>query len=133
MTAGPGGGAHGAGGAVRVDTWLWSVRLFRSRTLATEACGAGRVLVNDRAAKPSTKVSVGDTVTARHGPRTMIVVVERLIEKRVSARLAAECYQDLSPPPPDRSVAPPVAVRDRGAGRPTKRDRRRIEQFRGSG
>ncbi|MFV0523779.1 MAG: RNA-binding S4 domain-containing protein [Acidimicrobiales bacterium] len=121
------------GGAVRIDKWLWSVRLFKTRTVATEACAAGRVHVGDKAAKPSTKVSVGDTVTVRQPSRQMIVVVERLIEKRVSAGLAAECYEDRSPPPPGRPVEPPVAVRDRGSGRPTKRDRRRIEQFRRSG
>lgn len=118
--------------AVRVDKWLWSVRVYKTRTKAADACSEGRVLVNDDVAKPSTKVDVGDVVTARRGDRTIVYVVRALIEKRVSAVRAAACVEDRSPPPEPRDV-PGVAVfarRDRGAGRPTKRDRRDIDRLR---
>jgi ribosome-associated heat shock protein Hsp15 len=119
--------------AVRVDRWLWSVRAFATRTKASGACDDGHVFVNDVAAKPATKVDIGDVVTARHRDRTLVYVVRVPIEKRVSAVRAAECFEDRSPPPVPREQ-PGDAVfarRDRGAGRPTKRDRREIERLRG--
>jgi ribosome-associated heat shock protein Hsp15 len=119
--------------AVRVDKWLWSVRAIKTRTAATDACSSGRVSVNGAPAKPATRVAVGDTVTARLRERTVVYVVEKLIEKRVSAALAAECFRDESPPPePGAGLtrAPLVAARDKGSGRPTKRDRRRTDQLR---
>lgn len=101
--------------------------------MANEACAANRVMVNGEAAKPATKVDVGDTVEARRKDRTVIYKVVQPLEKRVGAALAAEAIEDLSPPAPiaDRSVDAVSAVRDRGAGRPTKRDRRQIQRLRG--
>ncbi len=88
--------------------------------------------VNGSPVKPATRLAVGDRVEALLGQRRRVVVVERLIAKRVGASIAAECYVDESPPPPERDeFAPLFAVRDRGAGRPTKRDRRRIDRLRG--
>ncbi len=119
---------------LRVDRWLWAVRIYKTRAQANDACSKGRVRVNDEVAKPATKVRVGDRVQARRKERTVIVEVVQVLEKRVGAALAAEAIVDHSPPEPEHSadgwieaVAP---TRDRGTGRPTKRDRRRLEKFR---
>ena len=114
----------------RVDKWLWAVRAFKTRAVATAACRGGHVRVNGSAAKPATAVRVGDRVEARTPERVRVLEVARVIDKRVGAPLAAECVVDHSPPPPGREQAPDVFVRERGAGRPTKRDRRRLDRFR---
>lgn len=112
-----------------MDRWLWAVRLTKTRTDAAAACRGGHVRVNNRPAKPATTVSPGDEVRARVGNTTRIVEVVRIIEKRVGAAEAATCLVDRTPaPPPD--AAAPIAHRDRGAGRPTKRDRRILDKFR---
>lgn len=116
----------------RVDQWLWSVRLTRTRSDAAAACRSGHVSVNGKSAKPATPVHVGDRIEARLAGRQRIVEVRRVIAKRVGAAIATECLEDFSPPPPERDPGTvPFAVRDRGAGRPTKRDRRRIDRLRG--
>lgn len=118
----------------RVDRWLWAVRLTPTRSAATDACRGGHVRVNGAPAKPATTVKVGDRVALRFAGRDRDVEVVRLIERRVGAPVAAECLVDHSPPPPPREERlPPVFERDRGAGRPTKRDRRQLDRFRGSG
>ncbi|WP_067833665.1 RNA-binding S4 domain-containing protein [Actinomadura kijaniata] len=117
-------------GSVRVDLWIWSVRLLKTRSQATAACRGGHVRVNDERAKPATPVKPGDEVRVRHEGRERIVVVKKVIRKRVGAPVAAECLVDNSPPPPPRGVLMPVARRERGAGRPTKRDRRELERLR---
>lgn len=122
----------GAGGpaSVRVDSWLWSVRLTKTRAAATAACRAGHVRVRGERVKASAAVRVGDEVRLRVGGFDRIVVVRRLIVKRVGAPVAAECLTDLTPPPPPRAeVAAAPAQRDRGAGRPTKRERRELDRF----
>ena len=116
---------------VRVDRWLWSVRVFKTRTMATDACRAGHVAVNRAVTKPSTSVRVGDEVTVRYGGRDRIFEVVRLIENRVGAPIAAECLIDRSPPPPSEGAAGGGPQRDPAAGRPTKRDRREIDRLRG--
>ncbi|GAA5022182.1 RNA-binding S4 domain-containing protein [Kitasatospora paranensis] len=118
-------------GPVRVDSWIWSVRLLKTRSMAATACRAGHVRVNDERAKPAQTVKPGDEVRLRHDGRERVVVVSRLIRKRVGAEVAVQCYVDHSPPPPPREEIPVAAVRDRGAGRPTKRERRDIERLRG--
>ncbi|WP_068796751.1 RNA-binding S4 domain-containing protein [Pseudonocardia sp. HH130630-07] len=115
--------------ATRVDRWLWSVRLAKTRADAATACRGGHVRVNDRPVKPAAPVRVGDTVRARVYDRNRIVEVSRVIEKRVGAPIAQECYVDHTPPEPPRGEAPVFARRDRGAGRPTKRDRRMLDQL----
>jgi ribosome-associated heat shock protein Hsp15 len=115
--------------STRVDRWLWAVRLTKTRPDAAEACRGGHVRINGRPAKPSTAVSPGDEVRARVGDTTRIVDVVRVIQKRVGAVDAATCYLDRTPAPPP-VVPSAVAVRDRGAGRPTKRDRRVLEKWR---
>ncbi|MGW6026095.1 RNA-binding S4 domain-containing protein [Streptomyces sp. NPDC055099] len=130
--SGPGGGAGAAGGSVRVDAWIWSVRLVKTRSAGAAACKGGHVRVNGERVKPAYGVHVGDEVRLRHaGGREHVVVVKRLIRKRVGAPVAVECYVDNSPPPPPREAVAPAGVRDRGTGRPTKRDRRELERLRG--
>ncbi len=123
--------------STRVDKWLWSVRAYKTRTQAGDACSAGKVLVNGEIAKPATKIKAGDEVTARRRDRTVVFGVVEVIEKRVSAAKAAECIDDRSPALPPRDPGDffigEVAKRDRGAGRPTKRDRRDIERLRSAG
>jgi len=115
----------------RVDSWTWAVRLFKTRSLATAACRAGHVRVNGERAKSAQPVRVGDEVRVRSAGFDRIVVVSRVVSKRVGATVATECFVDNTPPPPPREEIPLVPVRDRGAGRPTKRERREIEKLRG--
>jgi ribosome-associated heat shock protein Hsp15 len=117
--------------AGRVDSWIWSVRLARTRSAASGACRAGHVRVNGVRVKPAHAVRAGDEVRLRGEGRERVVVVQQVISKRVSASVAAACYIDNSPAPPPREEAVPVAARDRGAGRPTKRERRSIEKLLG--
>ncbi|MCL3862443.1 RNA-binding S4 domain-containing protein [Actinotalea sp. K2] len=121
----------GTVGTTRVDRWVWAVRLFRTRSLAAAACRAGHVRVNGDRAKPAGHVKVGDEVRVRVGGTERIVVVARVVERRVGATVAVDCLVDRTPPPPPREERPAVPVRDRGAGRPTKRERREIERLRG--
>ncbi|MTE22242.1 RNA-binding S4 domain-containing protein [Streptomyces sp. TRM43335] len=118
-------------GSVRIDSWIWSVRLTKTRSTAAAACRGGHVRINGDRVKPAHPVRPGDEVRLFHLGRERIVVVKRLVRKRVGAAVAAECYIDDSPPPPPREYVAPVARRDRGAGRPTKRERRELERLRG--
>jgi ribosome-associated heat shock protein Hsp15 len=116
---------------VRVDRWLWSVRLTKTRSGAAQACRAGHVQVNGVRAKPAATVKAGDTVRLRVGDRERVVEVVRLIENRVGAEPAAACLVDKSPPPPPRDPLERIGRRDPGMGRPTKRDRRHLDRTRG--
>jgi ribosome-associated heat shock protein Hsp15 len=107
------------------------VRITKTRADAADVCRSGHVEINGKTAKPSSKVAVDDRVEARVHQLDRVLVVRRLITKRVGAALAVDCYDDHSPPPPERDFLPPVFERDRGAGRPTKRDRRRLDALRG--
>jgi ribosome-associated heat shock protein Hsp15 len=117
--------------SARVDSWTWAVRLFKTRSLATAACRAGHVRVNGDRAKSAQPVKVGDEIRVRVDGFDRILVVSRVVAKRVGATVAAECYLDKTPPPPPREEVALVPLRDRGAGRPTKRERRDIEKLRG--
>jgi len=117
--------------SVRVDSWTWAVRLFKTRSLATAACRAGHVRVNGDRAKAAQAVKVGDEVRVRSSGFDTIVVVTRVVAKRVGAAVAVECYTDLTPPPPPREEVALLPIRDRGTGRPTKRERRELEELRG--
>ena len=120
------------GAKVRVDVWTWSARLYKTRSAAASACRAGHVRVAGERAKPSTPVRVGDEIRARTDAGERIVVVREILLKRVGAPLAAEAYEDRTPPPPPRlAAAAPVALRERGSGRPTKRERRALDALRG--
>jgi ribosome-associated heat shock protein Hsp15 len=119
---------------VRIDQWLHAVRLTKTRSDAAAACRSGHVRINGAAAKPSSPVRAGDVVEARLNQRERVVDVTRVITKRVGAAIAVDCFVDRSPPPPERDTFRPLfAVRERGAGRPTKRDRRQIDRLRGRG
>jgi ribosome-associated heat shock protein Hsp15 len=115
----------------RVDSWTWAVRMFKTRSLATAACRAGHVRVNGDRAKAAQPVHIGDEIRVRTAGFDRILVVSRIVSKRVGATVAAECFVDKTPPPPPREEVALVPMRDRGAGRPTKRERRDIDRLRG--
>jgi ribosome-associated heat shock protein Hsp15 len=119
------------GTSARVDSWIWAVRLVKTRSLATAACRAGHVRVNGERAKAAQPVHVGDEIRYRESGFDRIVLVGALLTKRVSAPVAAASYTDLTPPPPPREEVAFTPMRDRGAGRPTKRERRDLEHLRG--
>lgn len=114
---------------VRLDRWLCAARIFKSRTLAARACSAGRVQVNGKPARASHPVRVGDEVRARPPRGDMVLEVVGLAEKRLPPKDAARLYEDRSPPAPP--PLEPVFRRERGSGRPTKADRRKLDRMRG--
>lgn len=122
---------------VRIDKYLWAIRVYKSRSLATDACREGKVKIRGENAKPASQVAVGDLIDiVKDGFRLQLKALA-LLEKRVSSALAKPCYEDLTPPEeylkykswfigkgaPER--------RERGAGRPTKKERREIDDFKG--
>lgn len=120
---------------VRVDKWLWSVRIFKSRTLATDACKSGKVKVGDDNVKPSYLLQREEIVQVhKNGFRLQFRVLD-LIQKRVAAPLAQACYEDLTPEEElnkynDWYVGKGASERrEKGAGRPTKKERREIDRF----
>ena len=115
-------------GAVRIDRWLCASRIYKSRTQATEACAGGHVRLNGAVVRPSHAVKVGDRVRALAPRGEVVLEVVALAEKRLSPPAARELYADHSPPPPPREER--LAIRERGAGRPTKADRRALERLR---
>ena len=120
---------------VRIDKWLWSVRLFKSRTLATDACKAGKIKRNGTSLKPSYLLCVGETLEIKKNGFNLLFKVNQLIEKRVSATLAAPCFDDLTPESElskykDWYVGKTgIEYRDKGDGRPTKKERREIDEY----
>ena len=117
---------------IRIDKWLWSVRIFKTRSLASEACTAGKIKIDGENMKAAYLLKIGQTVHVNKQGDKSIFKVVKLIEKRVSAPLAAECYEDLTPPEEKNKLHFPATfyeVRDRGIGRPTKKDRREIDKF----
>lgn len=116
---------------VRVDSWLWAVRVYRTRSAATAGCRAGHVRVNGERAKAAQPVRAGDEVRVRIAGFDRVLVVRELLVKRVSATVAAQAYQDDSPPRPTPLEAGIGPRRDRGAGRPTKRERRDLDRLLG--
>ncbi|RMF24971.1 MAG: RNA-binding S4 domain-containing protein [Bacteroidetes bacterium] len=120
---------------VRVDKWLWSVRIFKSRTQATDACRGGKVRLNGEPLKPSYPLEVGLVLEVRKNGFNFRYKVLKLIEKRVGAPLAQQCYEDLTPQEEldkfrNWFVGKAAAEkREKGAGRPTKKERRIIERF----
>jgi ribosome-associated heat shock protein Hsp15 len=118
---------------VRIDKWLWAVRLYKSRSLATAACSAGRVRIGGESLKPSRSARIGDVITAATGDITRTVRVRALLERRVGAKLVADYMEDLTPPNeyarPKEPNFRPLLVRPKGSGRPTKKDRRKLGEF----
>lgn len=119
--------------SARVDAWLWAVRVYKTRSSATAACRAGHVRVNGDRAKAAQPVRPGDELRVRIQGFDRILVVKDPISKRVGAALAAAAVDDRTPPPPPKELTAFVPIRDRGAGRPTKRERRDIDRLRGRG
>lgn len=112
----------------RLDKWLWSVRVFKTRPLATAACRAGKVLIGDLEAKPGRDVHAGETVTVRVGALTRTLKITGLPKSRVAAKLLPEFMTDLTPPAEyeraQQAGIEHLLARQRGEGRPTKKDRR---------
>ena len=116
--------------ATRVDRWLWAVRVFKTRSQATDACRSGHVEINGAPAKAASTVRVDDRVEVRFGGRDRAFRVVEVIDKRVGAPLAATCLVDESPPVVTDEWIAPLFVRDPATGRPTKRQRRQLDEFR---
>ncbi len=118
----------------RIDKWLWATRWFKTRTLATEVCNSGKIKIDNNSVKASFQVRVGQLVEIKKNHIRYTVQVNRIIEKRVGAPLAQACYTDLTPPE-EKETGNSISwfnnfeVRDKGIGRPTKKDRREIERF----
>ena len=118
----------------RLDAWLWAVRLYRTRSESTAGVRGGHVRVNDKPAKAAQPVATGDTIRVRRADSERVIeVLDPTLVKRVGAVIAQQAYLDHTPatPPPIPEMTGKVAVRDRGAGRPTKRERRVMDAFRG--
>lgn len=120
---------------VRIDKWLWAVRIFKSRTLSGDTVRQGKVRLNGKPTKPSTNISVGDRITVQKNGFNLDYEVLKLIEKRVGAPIAVTCYSDHTPAEElakykDWFVGKAGSeFREKGAGRPTKRERRTIQRF----
>lgn len=117
----------------RIDKWLWSARIFKTRTIAADACKNGRVMVNDVQVKPSRMVKVGDKVSVRKSPVTYSFKILKTIEQRVGAKLLPEIYENVTPPDQyellEMTRISGFVDRQRGTGRPTKKDRRQMDAF----
>lgn len=121
---------------VRVDKWLWSVRIFKSRTIATDACKGGKVRIGETPVKPSHLVAEGDVITVKKEGFSFEFRVLVLIEKRVGAPIAVTCYEDITSSEEKNKYnawfqhgAPAAEKRERGSGRPTKKERRELDTF----
>ncbi|EYT58809.1 tRNA synthetase RNA-binding protein [Microbacterium sp. UCD-TDU] len=114
--------------AARVDSWLWAIRVYKTRSAATAACRAGHVRVNGDKVKAAQQIRVGDELRIRIAGFDRILIVRQLLVKRVGAPVAALAYEDRTP---EREPQAALGLRDRGAGRPTKRERRDIDKLRG--
>ena len=118
-------------GGIRIDKWLWAVRIFKTRSLASDACRSGKVKILDQAVKPSRDIKTGEVISISLAPIIKTVKVIAPIANRVSAKLVPEFMEDLTPESEyqklKRSNDMDFEFRERGAGRPTKRERREIE------
>lgn len=122
---------------LRIDKWLWAVRVFKTRTMAGDACRAGKVKMDGQVVKPSRALKPGDVVSVSIGPLTRTIRVIALIHNRVSAKLVPESLEDLTLPEEYERIRfmneMKSESRDRGTGRPTKKDRRIIDRLKGPG
>lgn len=125
---------------IRVDKWLWAVRFFKTRTLAAEACDGGKIKLDGKNLKPAYGIKIGDTLLITKENERLTIQVTQLIEKRVGAEIAQTCYNNLTPTQdknlnPDAPLSPSfynafaTPKRTRGTGRPTKKDRRYLDDF----
>ena len=118
---------------LRIDKYLWAIRAFKTRSVSTEACKAGRIKLNGQNLKASQVVKIGEIYTVQKGSDKKIIQVVALLDRRVDAKTAVNFYEDLTPvedtPAYKSMFQSPTLSRDRGAGRPTKRDRREIDDL----
>ncbi len=118
---------------VRIDKFLWAVRLFKTRTLAANACKMGRILINNNSIKPSAKLDGDEILTVRKPPVTYTFRIKGLTGNRVGAKLVPEFLEDITPEEEkiklDISHSATVAYRKKGSGRPTKKERRIIDRW----
>ena len=116
--------------SVRIDKWLWAVRLYKSRSLAAEACHAGHVKIGGYSVKPSRDVRAGEEITVFAGRLLRTVKVLALLDQRVGAKLVSQFLEDLTPPEAYARAREKARVRfSTGIGRPTKKQRRQLERF----
>ncbi len=119
--------------SVRIDKWLWAVRIYKTRTAAADACRHGRVIIAGQPVKPAREVKINELISARTGDITRTIKVIAPLEHRVGASLVAQYAEDLTPASeyekPREPYLQPLFSRPRGMGRPTKRDRRKIEKL----
>lgn len=117
----------------RIDKWLWAARIYKTRTLASDACKNGRITINGALAKPSRTVKVGDKVEVKKSPITYSFRVLQTIEKRVGAKLLPEVFENVTPPEQyellEMNRISGFVDRARGTGRPTKKDRRALDDL----
>lgn len=130
----------GPGESVRIDQWAWSVRLYKTRPLAAAACKRGRLLVNGQRCRASRRVRPGDEIRMRQGMLERILLVKTSLRHRVGPKSVAEHLLDLTPPEEyarvaelERTARESTPLRDSGAGRPTKRERRELEEWSAEG
>lgn len=120
---------------MRIDKWLWNVRIFKSRSKATDACKKGAVKIGETRLKPSTLISTDKIIEVRKDGYMLQFLIKELIPKRVSATLAEPCYENLTPEDELNKFKSwfigkaPAERREKGTGRPTKRERREIDEF----
>ena len=118
---------------MRIDKWLWAVRQYKTRTLATEACEKGRILINDQSVKPSRLISEGNEISIKRTGLTRKLKVLKLTANRLGAKLVSEYLSDLTPVSEIEAYKARLTrmtiFRDPGTGRPTKRDRRVLDDF----
>jgi len=118
---------------IRIDKWLWAVRLFKTRSIASDACRGGKIKIDGQIVKPSREVKIGDLILIQQNPIIKTVKVRQIIKNRVSAKLAIDAVEDLTPAEEYAKLKLMNELnyerRDRGIGRPTKRDRRDINRL----
>lgn len=116
---------------LRVDKWLWYARFFKTRTLAATMVSGGHMRINRQPArKPGTTVKVGDVLTFPQGPHIRVIEIVALADRRGPAPEAQQLYEDLDPPQPKpKNETPEAALREKGAGRPTKKERRETDRL----
>jgi ribosome-associated heat shock protein Hsp15 len=121
---------------VRIDKWLWAVRIFKTRTVAAEACRKGRVLIGNAPVKPSRNIRTGETIQVRKTPVTYSFMVLALADKRMGAKMVPQYMENVTPPDQyellELNKISGFVDRQRGTGRPTKKERRDLDQFAGS-
>ena len=119
--------------SVRIDKYLWAIRVYKTRTDATDACKGGKVRLNGYDVKPSKEVRTGDVIVVRKGAVTYTYKVLDIVDRRVGAKLVPDYAENQTPQEELDKLRVPVETfflkRDRGAGRPTKKDRRQMEEL----